>query len=80
MRDQASRLEVPVAVLSSQMVASSLVQICEAGAEASQGVLLDSEQRVRCGTGGETVLLVTFKLLGKIGYFCNIVSGICFFF
>ncbi|KAM7058376.1 Fanconi anemia group A protein isoform 2-T2 [Molossus nigricans] len=44
-RDQASRLGVPVAVLSSQTVASSFVQICETCAEPSCGVLLDPEQR-----------------------------------
>ncbi|XP_036159204.1 Fanconi anemia group A protein isoform X2 [Myotis myotis] len=45
LRDRASRLGVPVAVLSSHTVASSFVQICEAHAEPSRGVLLDPEQR-----------------------------------
>ncbi|XP_053772174.1 Fanconi anemia group A protein isoform X2 [Desmodus rotundus] len=45
LRDQASRLGVPVAVLASQTVASSVVQICEAHAEPSCKVLLDPEQR-----------------------------------
>ncbi|XP_045431802.1 Fanconi anemia group A protein isoform X3 [Pipistrellus kuhlii] len=45
LRDQASRLGVPVAVLSSHTVASSFVQICAARAEPSRGVLLDPEQR-----------------------------------
>ncbi|XP_066205005.1 Fanconi anemia group A protein [Saccopteryx leptura] len=45
LQDRASRLGIPVAVLSSQTVASSFVQICEARAELSHGVLLDSEQR-----------------------------------
>ncbi|EPQ04625.1 Fanconi anemia group A protein, partial [Myotis brandtii] len=45
LRDQASRLGVPVAVLSSHTVASSFVQICEAHAGPSRGVLLDPEQR-----------------------------------
>ncbi|XP_054426243.1 Fanconi anemia group A protein [Pteronotus mesoamericanus] len=45
LRDQASRLGVPVAVLSSQTVASGFVQICEAPAEPSRAVLLGPEQR-----------------------------------
>ncbi|XP_016067742.1 PREDICTED: Fanconi anemia group A protein isoform X4 [Miniopterus natalensis] len=45
LRDQASRLGLPVAVLSSQTVASAFVQICEVHAEPSRGVLLDPEQR-----------------------------------
>ncbi|KAM8776511.1 LOW QUALITY PROTEIN: Fanconi anemia group A protein [Rhynchonycteris naso] len=45
LQDRASRLGVPVAVLSSQTVASSFVQICEAHAELSCGVLLNPEQR-----------------------------------
>ncbi|XP_045674531.1 Fanconi anemia group A protein [Phyllostomus hastatus] len=45
LRDQASRLGVPVAVLASQTVASGIVQVCRAHAEPSRRVLLDLEQR-----------------------------------
>ncbi|XP_032320532.1 Fanconi anemia group A protein isoform X2 [Camelus ferus] len=45
LRDQASRLGVPVAVLSGQVVASGLVRICEADAGLSPEVLLTPEQR-----------------------------------
>ncbi|XP_058384481.1 Fanconi anemia group A protein isoform X4 [Diceros bicornis minor] len=45
LRDHASLLGVPVAVLSSQMVASSIVRICEAEAEHAHRALLDSVQR-----------------------------------
>ncbi|XP_077610266.1 Fanconi anemia group A protein [Crocuta crocuta] len=45
LRDEASRLGVPVAVLSSRMVASSVTQICVSGGEPSHGVLLNAEQR-----------------------------------
>ncbi|KAI5276850.1 Fanconi Anemia Group A Protein [Manis pentadactyla] len=45
LRDQASRLGVPVAVLSSQTVAASLVQVCEVDGEPSPRVLLTAEQR-----------------------------------
>ncbi|XP_078295298.1 Fanconi anemia group A protein isoform X3 [Panthera onca] len=45
LRDQASRLGVPVAVLSSRMVASSITQICVSDGEPSHRVLLSAEQR-----------------------------------
>nr|XP_025716109.1 Fanconi anemia group A protein isoform X2 [Callorhinus ursinus] len=45
LRDQASRLGVPVAVLSSRTVASSIVQICASSGEPSPRVLLNAEQR-----------------------------------
>ncbi|XP_045628768.1 Fanconi anemia group A protein isoform X1 [Ursus americanus] len=45
LRDQASRLGVPVAVLSSRTVASSIVQICASSGEPSHRVLLNAEQR-----------------------------------
>ncbi|KAK2491044.1 hypothetical protein MC885_008934 [Smutsia gigantea] len=45
LRDQASRLGVPVAVLSSRTVAASLVQVCEVDGEPSPRVLLTAEQR-----------------------------------
>ncbi|XP_030154860.1 Fanconi anemia group A protein isoform X3 [Lynx canadensis] len=45
LRDQASRLGVPVAVLSSRLVASSITQICVSDGEPSQRVLLSAEQR-----------------------------------
>ncbi|XP_032984859.1 Fanconi anemia group A protein [Rhinolophus ferrumequinum] len=69
LRDQASRLGVPVAVLSSQMVASSLVQICEAGAETSQGVLLDSEQRNKLSSLLEvTRYLLTHSMFSRLSF------------
>ncbi|XP_047566030.1 Fanconi anemia group A protein isoform X4 [Lutra lutra] len=43
--DQASKLGVPVAVLSSRTVVSSIVQICASSGEPSQKVLLNAEQR-----------------------------------
>ncbi|XP_019675757.1 Fanconi anemia group A protein isoform X5 [Felis catus] len=45
LRDQASRLGVPVAVLSSRLVASSITQICVSDGESSHRVLLSAEQR-----------------------------------
>uniref|UniRef100_A0A8C0JWV1 FA complementation group A n=1 Tax=Canis lupus dingo TaxID=286419 RepID=A0A8C0JWV1_CANLU len=45
LRDQASRLGVPVAVLSSQTVASSIMQICSSNGEPTHRVLLNAEQR-----------------------------------
>ncbi|XP_047702216.1 Fanconi anemia group A protein isoform X1 [Prionailurus viverrinus] len=45
LRDQASRLGVPVAVLSSRLVASSITQICVSDGEPSHRVLLSAEQR-----------------------------------
>ncbi|KAF3817535.1 hypothetical protein GH733_012822 [Mirounga leonina] len=45
LRDEASRLGVPVAVLSSRAVASSFVQICASSGEPSHRVLLNAEQR-----------------------------------
>ncbi|XP_047649477.1 Fanconi anemia group A protein isoform X6 [Phacochoerus africanus] len=45
LRDQASRLGVPVAVLSSQVVASALARICASDARPSPRVLLTPEQR-----------------------------------
>ncbi|KAM5297919.1 Fanconi anemia group A protein [Glossophaga mutica] len=58
LREQASRLGVPVAVLASQTVASGIVQICEAHAEPS-GVLLDPEQRKKLSS----LLAITGHLL-----------------
>ncbi|XP_046934938.1 Fanconi anemia group A protein isoform X2 [Lynx rufus] len=45
LRNQASRLGVPVAVLSSRLVASSITQICVSDGEPSHRVLLSAEQR-----------------------------------
>ncbi|XP_073884179.1 Fanconi anemia group A protein isoform X16 [Macaca fascicularis] len=45
LQDQASRLGVPVGVLSAGMVASSVGQVCTAAAETSHPVLLTVEQR-----------------------------------
>ncbi|XP_063510675.1 Fanconi anemia group A protein isoform X6 [Pongo pygmaeus] len=45
LQDQASRLGVPVGILSAGMVASSVGQICTAPAETSHPVLLTVEQR-----------------------------------
>ncbi|XP_045843425.1 Fanconi anemia group A protein isoform X3 [Meles meles] len=45
LRDQASKLGVPVAVLSSRTVVSSIVQICASSGEPSRTVLLSAEQR-----------------------------------
>ncbi|XP_072587394.1 Fanconi anemia group A protein isoform X3 [Vulpes vulpes] len=45
LRDQASRLGVPVAVLSSQTVASSIMRICSSNGEPTHRVLLNAEQR-----------------------------------
>ncbi|KAL4835943.1 hypothetical protein H8958_008492 [Nasalis larvatus] len=45
LQDQASRLGVPVGVLSAGMVASSVGQVCTAPAETSRPVLLTVEQR-----------------------------------
>ncbi|XP_070939801.1 Fanconi anemia group A protein [Macaca nemestrina] len=45
LQDQASRLGVPVGVLSAGMVASSVEQVCTAAAETSHPVLLTVEQR-----------------------------------
>lgn len=47
MQDQASRLGVPVAVLSSRVVASALARICASDARPSPQMLLTPEQRVR---------------------------------
>ncbi|KAM5207637.1 Fanconi anemia group A protein isoform 2-T2 [Hipposideros larvatus] len=69
LRDQASRLGVPVAVLSSQMVASSIVQICEAGAEAPQGVLLDSEQRKKLSSLLEIIrYLLAHSMFSRLSF------------
>ncbi|XP_037864027.1 Fanconi anemia group A protein isoform X4 [Chlorocebus sabaeus] len=45
LQDQASRLGIPVGVLSAGMVASSVGQVCTAAAETSHPVLLTVEQR-----------------------------------
>ncbi|XP_061029184.1 Fanconi anemia group A protein isoform X4 [Eubalaena glacialis] len=45
LRDQAARLGVPAAVLSSQVVASGLVQVCEADAGPPPKVLMMPDQR-----------------------------------
>ncbi|XP_054939675.1 Fanconi anemia group A protein-like, partial [Physeter macrocephalus] len=45
LRDQAAQLGVPAAVLSSQVVASGLVRVCEADAGPPPKVLLTPDQR-----------------------------------
>ena len=67
MRDQATRLGVPVAVLSSQVVASGLMRICEADTRPPPKVLLTPEQRVRYSVS-EGTLLVAVWLSGKTGH------------
>ena len=64
MRDQATRLGIPAAVLSSQVVASGLVRICEADTRPPPQVLLTPEQRVRYSSSQGTVL-VAVRLSGK---------------
>ncbi|XP_029782166.1 Fanconi anemia group A protein [Suricata suricatta] len=45
LQDEASRLGLPVAVLSSRVVATSIAQICVSDGEPVHGVLLSAEQR-----------------------------------
>ncbi|XP_023378481.1 Fanconi anemia group A protein isoform X3 [Pteropus vampyrus] len=69
LRDQASQLGVPVAVLSSQVVASSIVQICEAGTEPSHGVLLDLEQRKKLSSLLEiTQYLLAHSMFSRLSF------------
>uniref|UniRef100_G1PNC5 FA complementation group A n=1 Tax=Myotis lucifugus TaxID=59463 RepID=G1PNC5_MYOLU len=68
LRDQASRLGVPVAVLSSHTVASSFVQICEAHAGPSR-VLLDPEQRKKLSSLLEiTGHLLTHSMFSRLTF------------
>nr|KAF6409790.1 FA complementation group A [Rousettus aegyptiacus] len=69
LRDQASQLGLPVAVLSSQVVASSVVQICEAGTEPSHGVLLDLEQRKKLSSLLEiTQYLLAHNMFSRLSF------------
>ncbi|XP_070119293.1 Fanconi anemia group A protein isoform X6 [Equus przewalskii] len=71
LRDHASQLGVPVAVLSSQMAASSIVRMCAAGAEHAHRVLLDTEQRKKLSSLIEIAqYLLAHSMFSRL-FFCQ---------
>ncbi|XP_046539282.1 Fanconi anemia group A protein isoform X4 [Equus quagga] len=71
LRDHASQLGVPVAVLSSQMAASSILRMCAAEAEHAHRVLLDTEQRKKLSSLIEiTQYLLAHSMFSRL-FFCQ---------
>ncbi|XP_027369548.1 Fanconi anemia group A protein isoform X2 [Bos indicus x Bos taurus] len=71
LRDQATRLGVPVAVLSSQVVASGLMRICEADTRPPPKVLLTPEQRKKLSSLLEIAQNLLAQNMFSRLYFCQ---------
>ncbi|XP_006043180.1 Fanconi anemia group A protein isoform X1 [Bubalus bubalis] len=71
LRDQATRLGVPVAVLSSQVVASGLTRICEADTRPPPKVLLTPEQRKKLSSLLEIAQNLLAQNMFSRLYFCQ---------
>ncbi|XP_040109570.1 Fanconi anemia group A protein isoform X1 [Oryx dammah] len=71
LRDQATRLGIPVAVLSSQVVASGLMRICEADTRPPPKVLLTPEQRKKLSSLLEIAQNLLAQSMFSRLYFCQ---------
>uniref|UniRef100_A0A8C6D8Y4 FA complementation group A n=1 Tax=Moschus moschiferus TaxID=68415 RepID=A0A8C6D8Y4_MOSMO len=71
LRDQATRLGIPVAVLSSQVVASGLMRICEADTRPPPKVLLTPDQRKKLSSLLEIAQNLLAQSMFSRLYFCQ---------
>ncbi|KAF4010653.1 hypothetical protein G4228_002131 [Cervus hanglu yarkandensis] len=71
LRDQATRLGIPAAVLSSQVVASGLMRICEADTRPPPKVLLTPEQRKKLSSLLEIAQNLLAQSMFSRLYFCQ---------